>query len=474
MTTSDTAGRGYGIAALALTLGLVLLPVGGLCGEEPEPLRNREATPAPAGEPAVGGGVVAPGSSSATGQGGAQATTVVVTPGGVVAPAEPGGVAVPTVPGDMGGKDVLVPGGTVKPDDKGGVVPIVPVVPGGVAKPGDKDGLVPVVPGKTGPVDGKGGVPGAANALGVGGDQSTKVLVTPPVGGAPIVPDKAGNVPGKPEADVNAGKAVPVPAVPIEVPADGKVIDNNGRPVATPPGQEVVLPNGGKVVDGRGATMAVPPGARVLVPFRPMTPGDFLPKTGKPASQDKAVPPGKVEPDKTPNGKPAKGEKGKPPDAKPGKGETDKAGKAPPAKPAAENPPKEQSRAKPKAGDPLQIAEDACQKHTLDFLQGCWRARFPLSDRSDQTVRLCFNEAGIGKRISKNLTKNLTCVAPMRASWQGNKLSFSFENFSCSDGRSRSDVPIVCEGCGRTTRCIGSEYNGGRMIGKTNYEISKE
>lgn len=431
MTTSDTSGRGYGTAALALTLGLALLPVGGLCGAEPEPLRNRETKPAPVevGEPALGGGVVVPGGSSATGQGGSQATTVVVTPGGVVSPAEPGGVAVPTTPGDRGGKDVLVPGGTVKPGDEGGGVPFVPVVPGGVATPGDKDGLVPVVPSKPGPADGKGVVPGAANALGVGGDQSTKVLVTPPVGVAPVVPDKAGNVSGRPETDAAAGKAVPVPAVPIEVPADGKVFDNTGRPVAMPPGQEVVLPNGGKIIDGRGATVAVPPGARVLVPFRPMTPGDFLPKTGKPSN------------------KPAPGE-----------------------------PPKGQSQARPKAGDPFQIAEEACQKHTVSFLEGCWRSAIRLSDGTNMMMRFCFDANGKGKRTDTYKRDGSHCDTPTEARWEKNVLSFSFGQFHCSNRPGGRDVPIVCTGCGNTTKCIGTEYSGktGKMTGKTHFEIARE
>jgi len=471
MTTSNTAGRGYGFAALALTLSLGLLPVWGVCAEAPEPLRNRETPPAPVGggEAAPGVGAVAPGSSTASGQGGAQATTVVVTPGGVVSPAEPGDMV---VPGQTGGKDGLPPGGVVKPGDKGGVAPIVPIVPGAVVKDGDKGGVVPLIPGKTGPADGKGGVPGAANALGVGGDQSTKVLVTPPVGVAPVVPGKAGAIagqgegattPGKPEGGVADGKNAPVPAAPIEVPADGKALDHNGRPVPTPPGQEVVLPNGGKVVDGQGATVAVPPGARVLAPARPMTPGDFLPKSGKPASPDKTVAPGKGEADKAPDGKPVKSEKSK-------------AGKTPPAKAEPENPSKEQSQARPKAGDPFQIAEDACQKHSVGFLEGCWRSNIRLSDRTDVVIRFCFDANGNGKRIDAYKRDGHKCVTSTQAKWSQDSLSFSFGSFHCTNGTGGGDVPIVCTGCGSGTKCTGTEYNNrtGKATGKTHFEIARE
>ena len=491
MTTSDKAGRVFGIAALALALGLGLLPFGGLCAEAPEPLRNRETTPAPTGggDGVGGGGLVAPGGGNASGQGGAQATTVVVTPGGVVSPSESGGLVVPGQPGETGGKDGLSgPAGGLKPGEKGGVLPVVPLVPGGTggaAKPGDMGGTVPVVPGKTGPADGKGGVPGAANASGVGGDQSTNVLVTPPVGVGPIVPGKTGLVPGKgegattlgkPEGGVAAGKTEPGSVLPIEVPADGKVFDASGRPVATPPGQEVALPNGGKVVDGQGATVAVPPGGRVLAPARPMTPGDFLPKVGKPANPDKVVTPGQVEPGKTPDGKPAKGEKGKTPDSKPGKGETDKAGKTPPAKPAPDNPPKEQSQAKPKVGDPFQIAEEACQKHTVGFLEGCWRSTIRLSDRTDVVIRFCFDASGKGKRIDSYKRDGHNCVTSTQAKWAQDSLSFSFGNFHCSDGTGGGDVPIICTGCGSGTKCKGTEYNNrtGKTTGKTNFEIARE
>lgn len=77
--------------------------------------------------------------------------------------------------------------------------------------------------------------------------------------------------------------------------------------------------------------------------------------------------------------------------------------------------------------------------------------------------------------IDKNFSSNIECVAPLKAAWAGSSLSFSFQSFHCSDGRPRYDVPVVCNGCGEKTQCIGSEYRDGRgMIGKTQYEIVKE
>ena len=452
------------VAALAMTWTLAAGP--GLCGSAPEPLQNRsQDQPAPAVPGAGDGQADAPANVTVTGSGGNQDATVVVTPpvvgiGGVVIPeggaTAPDGRAAPATPGAVqdGRGTTLVPGGL----KDGQAIPAVP----GDLKDGRTTPLVPgtlkdgqVVPdaakGATPPAGKAKETPANVTATGKGGDQNTKVLVTPQ-GTVPVAP----LVPGK------GAPATSVPTAPVTVGPDAKVVDAAGRPVAMPPGQEVTLPQGGKVIDASGNVVAVPPGGRVIVPARAMTPGDFLPKSNdKPEAGKK---PGQ-EPKKT---EPAKSQ-GKPQaKAPPGKADRAKAEK-PPDKQA---PPVQAAAAKP--GDRIKIPEDACRKHTLDFLAGCWRGRITLQDRTGVTMRLCFNEAGVGKRIDLYSRNGKKCTGATHASWGGEGLSFSFNKIYCTDGKVGTDVPIVCKGCGDNTRCIGTEYNGSRTIGKTDFEIVRE
>ncbi|WP_428564690.1 MAG: hypothetical protein ACP59X_02690 [Solidesulfovibrio sp. DCME] len=467
------------IAALAVTWALTAGP--GLCGQAPEPLQNRspdQAAPTPPGDTRPPG---APATVTVTGSGGNQDATVVVTSPavGVVG----GGVAVPEggAAGTPDGRGLSVTPGGLK---DGRAAPLVPGDP--------KDGRTTLVPGRfkdgqavpdaarpgTPPADkGKDASPNVT-VTGKGGDQNAKVLVTPqavvPV--APVAPGSglapgAGKdglatplVPGAGKDGLAPGKGLPtaVPSgEPIPLGPNARVVDAAGHDVAVPPGQEVTLPQGGKVIDAAGNVVVVPPGGRVVAPARVMTPGDFLPKTDtKPETGKKPA----QEPPKTDPAKPGKPQAKLQPD-KDGRAKAEKPPdkQAPPAKAAAA-----------KSGERIKIPEEACQKHTLDFLAGCWRGQVHLQDRTDVTIRLCFDTAGVGKRLETYSRNGSKCTGATRASWRGEGLTFSFDKIYCSDGRMGTDAPIVCQGCGDDTRCTGTEYNGSRKIGKTNFEIVKE
>jgi len=435
-------------AVWALTAG------NGWCGAEPEPLQNRgntAATPAPE-----------------AGEGGQGSNTAVTGSGGVV------------VSPSVGGATVVVPGGTgVVP----GSAPVVPATPeaakNGQATPDKaatlKDGKkVPLVPGAvttdTLPLD-RSKAPGAnvpsANTPLVT-PSANKPLVAPsntplvaprgPVPVVPVTPDKA--VPTTPAPSVQ-GK--PVPLTP-----GAKVVDATGQPVTVPPGQTITLPQGGKIVDADGHVVTIPPGGSVIGPAKSMTPGDFLPKAkGKAAPAEKPEQKPGVSPEPT---KPSAAKSGK---AKP------QARKAPATDQARQaqlpaNKPAPPVVAVNRPGDRIQIPEDACAKHTLDFLSGCWHGHIGLDDRSNVLMRLCFNTTGVGKRIDIYSRNGSRCAGATRASWQGDSLSFSFNKIYCSDGTMGTDMPIVCTGCGKSTHCVGTEYHGSRPIRKTNFEIVRE
>jgi hypothetical protein len=429
MTRKSLTRRGYGHVAL-LGLAWMLLAGQGLCDSVPEPLQNRqtqtEASPE-AAAPKANTVVVPQTGTSAAGSGGNQETHVLVTPSVAGSGAAVSGSEGPAAPG------------LAVPAEQGKALPGT-TVPGQGVDQKDKNGSTP------------------AKATVSGGNQETQVLVAPPVLAVPgvIVPGTEAAVTG-PGRPLTPGKVPPAPGFgaqpaqpaapstgpPVQVAPDSKVLDEAGHPVNLPPGQEVVLPRGGKVVDGQGQAAAVPPGGRVILAAPAMTPGDFLPKTGKP----KKTPPQPAEP------KSAK----------------------PQVKTDPEKQGKPQSEAAPQSGDRFKIAQDACQKHTLDFLKGCWQGKPVLRDKTQVSTRLCFDENGIGKRFDKNFRSKVECVAPMKAAWSGSNLSFSFKLFRCSDGHPRTDVPVICNGCGEKTQCLGSEYREGKgMVGKTQYEIVKE
>jgi hypothetical protein len=447
MTTRFFVPGGCRLMAL-LVLALVLAGTG-VAAQTPEPLRNREDTPPAVPAPEATGGsavVVPPAGATATGTGGNQDATVIVTPTGPAV-----GVVVPGGPAPASGPDAVVPG-------QGGV--LVPVVPGegkGLDGTGTPAGKTP-----------EGKVPdGGVTATGTGGNQNTKVLVAPqtPVGPAVTGPGTA--VPGKAVPGQDGlvpgqdGTTAPLAGPPVAVAPDGKVLDAAGQTVALAPGQPVVLPQGGKVIDGQGRVVTVPPGGSVIMGARAMTPGDFLPKTGGKPGEAKpapAVAPPAAKPEAQPQpGQPVPG-KAKPKAEKP-------AGK----------PPTVVAEAPPKPGDRFKITDEACHKHTLGFLDGCWRGGIVLSDKTRVTMRLCFGATGVGKRIELYDKTGVQCTGATRAQWQGDNLSFSFGTIYCTNGREARDVPIVCNGCGESTRCIGSEYSDRKgMIGKTNFEIVRE
>lgn len=417
-----TGWRWLPVAALAWAL----LAGSGLCAGTPEPLRNRTKQPEATSPDGASTVTTAPG---AAGSG-----SVILVPGGAAASGTGGASAT----GAGGNQDATV---NVNPPAVGVVVPGV-VVPGAVT-PVAPGGLVPATETKPGTKD---------------GEKEPGVVITPPAGGQPTTPAATG------KAEPAPGKASPAPGQaapderPLTVKPGTKVLDVNGQPVPVPPGQEVVLPQGGKLVDANGRVTPIPPGGRVIMEQgqRPLTPGDFLPKV------QGALDPAKPAEKATPDAKPAR------PGAKAPK---DKAAKSPPPEAA----PKPQAAAPPRPGEHLRLDDEVCAKHSLDFLAGCWRGRAVLRDRTQVSTRLCFDAHGVGKRIDKYLTRPLECVAPMQAAWNGDSLSFSFKDFHCSDGRPRTDVPVVCKGCGQSTRCIGSEYrSGGGMVGKTTYEIVRE
>jgi hypothetical protein len=418
--------------------------------------------------PTAPGTIVAPGDKTGEAPGAPAAPDAGIAPkapGAVIAPTGPDAVIAPVAPGTPGG--ALAPGGVASPGDKAG---------------GDK-ALAPAEKGSTAPLDTNAVKPGDINSSGVGGAQTTNVLLAPPGTVTPVSPDKALLVPNKlaPVPDNAAGvpgKTDPgqtVPGPPVEVPVDGKILDASGRPVEATPGKEITLPSGGAVVDAHGKTIPIPPGGKVIVPSRALTPGDFLPKMGNKSEQ--------VPQDKKTEKQPGKDEQKTSP-AKPGaplqpsKSETGKTQKEQrtKSKPEPEQPQKEQASAKPKSGDPLQIPEEDCKKHTLGFLKGCWRGVVNMTDKTDVTIRFCFNENGVGKRVDKYKRDGMECVGPTSAKWTGDELSFSFNVLYCSDGHRGIDVPIVCRGCGANTKCLGTEYNNrtNKVTGKTNFPITRE
>ena len=99
-----------------------------------------------------------------------------------------------------------------------------------------------------------------------------------------------------------------------------------------------------------------------------------------------------------------------------------------------------------------------------------------MTDRTDVVIRLCFDENGNGKRIDKYQRDGKECVGATRGSWTGEQLSFSFTSLHCTDGHSGTDMPIVCQGCGENTQCVGTEYKTGtgKITGKTNFHITRE
>ncbi|NDY56931.1 hypothetical protein G3N56_09280 [Desulfovibrio sulfodismutans] len=340
-----------------------------------------------------------------------------------------------------------VPGGE-------GVLPVDRVVPGATVVPTDKTGEK-AAPGAAIPPPT--GEAGDVTATGTGGNQKTDINIAPPVVGVPPVV----TVPGVPVVTPGSEKAVEVPGEPVQVAPGSKVLDEAGRPVDLAPGRMVVLPNGGKIVDEQGKTSVVPPGGRVLLPGRIMTPGDFLPKAegdAKAAQEGKKkaeTPPADSKP--TPPAEPT--QKKKP-------GSTEK-----PEKPAQA--PK--SEAKPKKGDPFKVPMSACEKQTLDFLAGCWRGEVGLSDKSKVNIQLCFDANGVGRRVDRYTRDGKRCSGASTARWEKGRISFSFDTLYCSNGEAGTDIPVVCEGCGEDTKCIGSIYvkNKG-MVAKSNFRIVRE
>lgn len=445
MTRHSLTRGGLGLAML-LGLAGVLLAGQGLCGPVPEPLQNRQPAAETKSEDQT---TVAPPAET---PGGTQETRVIVTPSepgtGIVVPGSVDrSTTVPTVPAepDKDHPAVKTPDQTDVHKDKatgttaGGLRdPHVLVAPPAVA-----------VPNAVVPADKVSGTPGKTDVL-PGKSETvplpTKTTPTPAV----VVPN--GALPREAVPDARTAPAVSPKGPPLEVAADGKVLDAAGHPVDLVPGKPVVLPKGGKVVDAQGHVVMVPPGGQVIVP---LTPGYFLPKTepqGEHAKQPKQTkqPPPAKQTKQTKQTKPAV---------------------VPEPAPA----PKPQTQAMPKSGDRFALPADACAKHSLDFLRGCWMGNPVLSDKSRWSTRFCFDEHGVGKRIDRNPSNRIQCVAPTQAKWSGDHLSFSSGKFYCSDGMQRSDVPVICSGCGGQTQCIGSEYRHGReMTGKVRYEIVKE
>jgi len=271
-------------------------------------------------------------------------------------------------------------------------------------------------------------------------------------------------------------------------------LDAHGKPLDTPEeGGEFVLPPGGKVLDAKGNEIALAPGATVLVPS-PETPTYFRTRPEKPAEekpleapapQPKPEEPGPAQ-SLTPGAFLPKSEPGSPKPVLKAEAKPEAQPKAPPAKAKApEKKPKEpvkppEEPVKPKKdtasrpGDQIMIPDSACEKHSVEFLEGCWRSELTLSDGTREILRFCFDKNGVGKRIDTKVKTKRICVTSVKAAWSGNDLSLSFGTFYCSDSRLGYDRPIVCNGCGDNTHCIGTEYKNHTIIGRTDFHITKE
>ncbi len=253
---------------------------------------------------------------------------------------------------------------------------------------------------------------------------------------------------------VGQNEIAPQSTEPLTIPQGATVYDATGNPVAIQPDGATVLPDGGRIVDEQGRVIVVQPGGRVQLPKRPLTPGDFLPKAAKEAPPEQPAPPkekqGKDIPKKTPRPE------------------------APRKQKQEKEPPVPAQKTKSKSGERFEIPQEACDNRTLDFLAGCWRGLVTLTGGQEVVIRLCYDTNGNGKRTTEYLRRGLTCSGASKARWGANQLSFTFKELYCSNGEQRTDIPIVCEGCGETTRCMGTEYSNDRMTGKTNFEMTRE